>query len=77
MALDFSQLAANRVKGIEASGIRRIFDLAATIKDAINLSIGQPDFDAPEPVTELQQQLAFEDDGTVGRVHLSRILFKI
>jgi len=48
--MDYSKLLAARVSGIEASGIRRIFDLAATVKDAINLSIGQPDFDVPEPV---------------------------
>ena len=34
----------------DASGIRKIFDLGAKLKDAINLSIGQPDFDVPEPV---------------------------
>ncbi|MCY3018690.1 MAG: aminotransferase class I/II-fold pyridoxal phosphate-dependent enzyme, partial [Planctomycetota bacterium] len=37
---------------IEASGIRKIFDLAATVKDAIDLSIGQPHFDVPEPLKE-------------------------
>lgn len=34
----------------DASGIRKVFDLAAKMKDPINLSIGQPDFDVPEPV---------------------------
>jgi aspartate aminotransferase/aminotransferase len=34
---------------VDASGIRRVFDLAAKLKDPINLSIGQPDFDVPEP----------------------------
>ncbi|HYF50599.1 MAG TPA: aminotransferase class I/II-fold pyridoxal phosphate-dependent enzyme [Planctomycetota bacterium] len=48
--MNYAQLLAARVAGIEASGIRKIFDLAATVKDAINLSIGQPDFDVPEPV---------------------------
>src|SRR5262249_27707779 len=28
------------------------FDLAATMRDPINLSIGQPDFDVPQPVRE-------------------------
>jgi aspartate/methionine/tyrosine aminotransferase len=48
--MDYKKLLADRVTGIEASGIRKIFDLAATVKDAINLSIGQPDFDVPEPI---------------------------
>jgi aspartate/methionine/tyrosine aminotransferase len=35
---------AARVGRIDASGIRRVFDLAKSLKDPINLSIGQPDF---------------------------------
>lgn len=50
--MDYTRFLAQRVSGIEASGIRKIFDLAATIKDAINLSIGQPDFDVPEPIKD-------------------------
>ena len=38
---------ARRMAGIDASGIRKVFDLAAQMKDPINLSIGQPDFDVP------------------------------
>ena len=34
----------------DSSGIRKVFDLAAKMKNPINLSIGQPDFDVPEPV---------------------------
>ncbi len=44
------QLIADRAGAIDASGIRRIFNLAATLKDPINLSIGQPDFVVPEPI---------------------------
>ena len=43
---------AQRAAATEASGIRRIFDLAASLKNPINLSIGQPDFDVPEPLKE-------------------------
>lgn len=43
---------AARVGRVDASGIRKIFDLAKSLKDPINLSIGQPDFDVPEPVKE-------------------------
>jgi len=40
---------ADRVRRIDASGIRKVFDLAARLRDPINLSIGQPDYDVPEP----------------------------
>ena len=42
--LDLERLFTDRVRSIDASGIRRAFDLGASIKDPINLSIGQPDF---------------------------------
>ena len=35
---------------IDASGIRKVFDLAAKMTAPINLSIGQPDFDVPDAV---------------------------
>ncbi len=41
---------AERVKTIGVSGIRRIFDLGAQLKDPIDLSIGQPDFPVPEGI---------------------------
>ncbi|WP_193211503.1 pyridoxal phosphate-dependent aminotransferase [Luteolibacter marinus] len=41
---------AERTSRIDASGIRKVFDLAKKLKDPINLSIGQPDFDVPEEV---------------------------
>ena len=43
---------ASRVDLIDASGIRRVFDLAKSLKDPINLSIGQPDFDVPQLVKD-------------------------
>ena len=43
---------AQRTGAFDSSGIRRVFDLAAKLKDPINLSIGQPDFDVPAPVQE-------------------------
>ena len=39
---------ADRAHGVDASGIRKVFDLAAKLKDPINLSIGLPDFDVPD-----------------------------
>jgi aspartate aminotransferase/aminotransferase len=41
-----------RARAVDASGIRKVFDLAAKMKDPINLSIGLPDFDVPDPVKE-------------------------
>ncbi len=38
---------ADRTNSFDSSGIRKVFDLAAKLKDPINLSIGQPDFDVP------------------------------
>ena len=37
---------------IDASGIRKVFDLAAKMNDPVDLSIGQPDFDVPDPVKD-------------------------
>jgi len=39
---------AGRMAGVDASGIRKVFDLAAKLTNPIDLSIGQPDFDVPE-----------------------------
>src|ERR1700675_4149358 len=43
---------ADRMRRIDASGIRKVFDLAAKMADPINLSIGQPHFDTPEPIKQ-------------------------
>jgi aspartate/methionine/tyrosine aminotransferase len=43
---------SQRAHHVDASGIRKVFDLAAKMKDPINLSIGQPDFDVPEPAKQ-------------------------
>ncbi len=45
-------LISDRLRNIEPSGVRRIFDLARQMRDPINLSIGEPDFDIPEPLKE-------------------------
>jgi aspartate/methionine/tyrosine aminotransferase len=41
---------ADRMGRIEASGIRKIFELGRNLKDPVNLSIGQPHFPVPEPI---------------------------
>ncbi len=47
-----SRFIAERSRRIDASGIRRIFDLAASLKNPIDLSIGQPHHDVPDAVKE-------------------------
>ena len=43
---------ADRMKLMQASGIRKVFDLGATLKAPVNLSIGQPHFDVSEAAKE-------------------------
>ena len=45
-----SDFISTRALNVDASGIRKVFDLAARMKDPINLSIGLPDFDVAGPV---------------------------
>lgn len=42
---------SQRVAGIPPSGIRRFFDIVATMDDVISLGIGEPDFTTPEHIT--------------------------
>ena len=46
------KILADRTKLIDASGIRKVFALAEKLKDPINFSIGQPDFDVPDELKE-------------------------
>jgi aspartate aminotransferase/aminotransferase len=41
---------ADRMRSIDSSGIRKVFELARTLKDPVNLSIGLPHFDVPDPI---------------------------
>ncbi len=49
---EFDDWIADRTRNFDSSGIRKMFELAAKLKDPINLSIGQPDFDIPPPIKE-------------------------
>jgi aminotransferase len=42
---------ATRVANLKPSGIRKFFDIVATMQDIISLGIGEPDFDTPDPIT--------------------------
>jgi len=41
-----------RVRAVPPSGIRRFFDIAATMEDVISLGVGEPDFATPDQVIE-------------------------
>jgi len=41
---------ASKVASLKPSGIRKFFDIAATMKDVISLGIGEPDFTTPDPI---------------------------
>ena len=43
---------AERVLSVPPSGIRKFFDIAATMTDVISLGIGEPDFDTPRGIIE-------------------------
>lgn len=43
---------AARVRAVPPSGIRRFFDIAATMQNVISLGVGEPDFDTPRPIVE-------------------------
>ncbi len=50
--MDPRTFISQRSRAVDASGIRRVFDLAAGLENPINFSIGQPDFDVPEPIKD-------------------------
>lgn len=56
-----ASLLAKRTSQIEVSGIRRVFDLGRTLKDPVNLSIGQPHFPVPDVVKNAAADAIFAD----------------
>ena len=50
--VDLNRFISDRARLVDASGIRRVFELGANLKNPINLSIGQPDFAVPEPIKQ-------------------------
>ena len=62
-----SDFVSRRAHAVDASGIRKVFDLAAKMKDPINLSIGLPDFDVPDPyrrgISAFEDSLSLIDRG--------------
>ena len=43
---------SERVRAVPPSGIRKFFDVIATMPDVISLGVGEPDFDTPPQVVE-------------------------
>ena len=50
--MDWNNKTAANVKAIKPSGIRKFFDIAAQVKGVLSLSIGEPDFAAPDKVLD-------------------------
>lgn len=50
--MDYSRLIPERVQAIKPSGIRKFFDIAATMDHVLSLSIGEPDFVTPWPIRD-------------------------
>lgn len=45
--MDYENILSEKVKGIKPSGIRKFFDIAASMDNIISLSVGEPDFKTP------------------------------
>src|SRR5512142_479291 len=43
---------SQRVADLKPSGIRKFFDIVATMHDVISLGIGEPDFTTPAPILQ-------------------------
>lgn len=50
--LNLSDRLSDRVKTVPPSGIRRFFEIAATMEEVITLGIGEPDFVSPKAILE-------------------------
>jgi len=50
--INYDKILTNTIQNIPPSGIRKFFDVAATMKDAISLGVGEPDFVTPWAVRE-------------------------
>lgn len=45
--IDYENILSEKVKNIKFSGIRKFFDIAASMDNIISLSVGEPDFKTP------------------------------
>ncbi|MEM3695359.1 MAG: pyridoxal phosphate-dependent aminotransferase [Candidatus Bathyarchaeia archaeon] len=58
--MTFRSKPAKRLKNVKPSGIRRFFALTQEMPDAINLSLGEPDFSPPQHAIEMGLKAAKE-----------------
>jgi len=50
--MDLSTRISERMRTVPPSGIRRFFEIAATMDDVVSLGIGEPDFVSPRPIID-------------------------
>ncbi len=50
--MDYEKILSKNVRSLQPSGIRKFFDILDTMKDAISLGIGEPDFVTPWHIRE-------------------------
>ncbi|MDD6735686.1 MAG: aminotransferase class I/II-fold pyridoxal phosphate-dependent enzyme [Clostridiales bacterium] len=50
--MDYEKILTKSIQSIAPSGIRKFFDVVATMEDAISLGVGEPDFVTPWPIRE-------------------------
>ncbi|MBR5808632.1 MAG: aminotransferase class I/II-fold pyridoxal phosphate-dependent enzyme [Clostridia bacterium] len=50
--MDYKNILTDKIQEVQPSGIRKFFDVAATMKDAISLGVGEPDFVTPWAIRE-------------------------
>ncbi len=69
---------SKRVQAVPPSGIRRFFDIAATMDNVISLGIGEPDFNAPSLATRAGTRALNDGDvhytSNSGLIELRRVI---
>ncbi len=50
--MDYNKILSKKATSIKPSGIRKFFDVAATMKDCISLGVGEPDFKTPYSIRQ-------------------------
>ncbi len=45
--IDYDKVLSHKIRNIKPSGIRKFFDIAATMEGVISLGVGEPDFSTP------------------------------
>lgn len=48
--INYDNILSEKVREIKFSGIRKFFDIAASVENIISLSVGEPDFQTPFPI---------------------------